>query len=146
VAALEAKRNPTTGKVSVMSDSSQQVSEKIDEIESAYEFMLAYAAQGRTEEIDEPEGIRAYLRSAETAIEQLTNLRPSDIGMPNSDTATAQFLELVASDAARASTIIHFVLRQPSIGSQLIDNLNASIHIRTLLTDLFVLDEAIAGQ
>jgi hypothetical protein len=29
---------------------------------------------------------------------------------------------------------------QPSIGSQLVDNLNASIHLRALLTDLFLLD------
>jgi hypothetical protein len=30
---------------------------------------------------------------------------------------------------------------QPSISSQLIENLNASIHLRALLTDLFLLDE-----
>jgi hypothetical protein len=35
------------------------------------------------------------------------------------------------------------VLAQPSINSQLIDNLNASIHVRALLTDLFLLDEAL---
>jgi hypothetical protein len=33
------------------------------------------------------------------------------------------------------------VLAQPSISSQLIDNLNASIHVRALLTDLFLIDE-----
>jgi hypothetical protein len=35
------------------------------------------------------------------------------------------------------------VLAQPAIGSQLIDNLNASIHVRALLTDLFLIDEAL---
>jgi hypothetical protein len=35
------------------------------------------------------------------------------------------------------------VLAQPSISSQLIDNLNASIHLRALLTDLFLLDESL---
>ena len=34
------------------------------------------------------------------------------------------------------------MLAQSSIGSQIIDNLNATTHIRTLLTDLFLLDEA----
>jgi hypothetical protein len=32
---------------------------------------------------------------------------------------------------------------QRSIGSQIIDNLNASIHIRALLTDIFLIDEAL---
>jgi hypothetical protein len=31
--------------------------------------------------------------------------------------------------------------KRPAISSQLIDNLNASIHPRALLTDLFLLDE-----
>ena len=30
---------------------------------------------------------------------------------------------------------------QPSIGSQLVDNLNASTHLRAVLTDLFLLAE-----
>jgi hypothetical protein len=33
-------------------------------------------------------------------------------------------------------------LAQRAIGSQLVDNLNASIHLRALLTDLFLIDEA----
>ena len=36
---------------------------------------------------------------------------------------------------------MELVLAQPSISSQLIDNLNASIHFRALLTDLFLIDE-----
>jgi hypothetical protein len=43
--------------------------------------------------------------------------------------------------AARAA--VRLALAVPSIGSQLIDNLNASIHVRTLLTDVFLLDEAL---
>ena len=38
---------------------------------------------------------------------------------------------------------VRLALAVPSIGSQLIDNLNASIHVRTLLTDVFLLDEAL---
>ncbi len=37
-------------------------------------------------------------------------------------------------------------LTQPSISSQLIDNLNASIHLRALLTDLFLVDEILKLQ
>jgi len=35
------------------------------------------------------------------------------------------------------------VAAQPAVSSQLIDNLNASIHIRALLTDVFVLGELV---
>jgi hypothetical protein len=35
------------------------------------------------------------------------------------------------------------VLAQPDISSQLIDNLNASLHLRALLTDLFLIGEVL---
>jgi hypothetical protein len=38
------------------------------------------------------------------------------------------------------------VLAQPTISSQLVDNLNASIHLRALLTDLFLIDEALKAS
>ena len=38
------------------------------------------------------------------------------------------------------------VLAQPAISSQLIDNLNASIHLRALLTDLFLVTEILGRQ
>ena len=39
--------------------------------------------------------------------------------------------------------VLRVVLTAPALSSQLIDNLNASVALRCLLTDLFVLDEAI---
>jgi hypothetical protein len=36
---------------------------------------------------------------------------------------------------------VELVLAQPTLSSQLIGNLNASIHVRALLTDLFPLSE-----
>ena len=47
------------------------------------------------------------------------------------------------ADAKRAQAGIHLVLGKAAISSQLIDNLNASIHLRALLTDLFLIDEAL---
>ena len=38
---------------------------------------------------------------------------------------------------------MRLVLAQPAISSQLVDNLNASIHLRALLTDLFLIDEVL---
>ena len=43
----------------------------------------------------------------------------------------------------KAGAAIRLVLAQPAISSQLIDNLNASVHLRTLLTDIFLLDETL---
>ena len=37
-------------------------------------------------------------------------------------------------------------LAQRSISSQLVDNLNASMHIRALLTDIFLIDEVLKSQ
>jgi hypothetical protein len=45
-------------------------------------------------------------------------------------------------DIADARAAIRFVPAQRTIESQIVDNLNASIHIRALLTDIFLLDEA----
>jgi hypothetical protein len=52
-------------------------------------------------------------------------------------------IALTAADAGRARAAVRLVLSRPSVGSQLIDNLNASLHVRALLTDLFLLDEVI---
>jgi hypothetical protein len=46
-------------------------------------------------------------------------------------------------DAKKAQTVIQYILARSSISSQLIDNVNASIHIRALLTDMFLIDETL---
>jgi hypothetical protein len=38
------------------------------------------------------------------------------------------------------------VLGQAAISSQMIDNLNASIHLRALLTDLFLISDVISAS
>jgi hypothetical protein len=48
---------------------------------------------------------------------------------------------VIRRDAADALAAIELVLAQRSISSQVVDNLNASIHVRALLTDLFLIDE-----
>lgn len=109
----------------------------IDVVEETYEFMLAYAAQGRRAEEDgSSSGIRAYLERADAA---LTVIAAANVA----GTAAEQFLDVIRQDVAKAGAALRFVLAQPSIGSQLVDNLNASIHLRALLTDLFLLDEAL---
>jgi hypothetical protein len=122
----------------------QTVAEAIDIVESTYELMLAYAAQGRQREEDDPLGIRTALRRADAALDVLAAASPRDMGSTGgaADEATAAMLSVVQQDVARARAAFRFVLAQRSIGSQMIDNLNASIHIRALLTDIFLVDEA----
>jgi len=124
------------------------LADAIDAVEGAYEFMLAYAAQGRVGE--EPgDDIRDWLGRAEAGLALIAAMSPSNMSPSNmpppsgGGDAEAAFVEMVRQDAARARTAMRFVLAQRAIGSQMIDNLNASIHLRTLLTDLFLLDEAL---
>ena len=54
--------------------------------------------------------------------------------------------KMLHRDAEDSAAAIELVLAQPGISSQLIDNLNASIHLRALLTDLFLLTEILRAQ
>jgi len=56
------------------------------------------------------------------------------------------FVEVIDADTRKARAAIQLVLAQPAISSALVDNLNASIHLRALLTDLFLIDEALKGS
>ena len=120
-----------------MTDGPKTLPDAIDAVEETYEFMLAYAAQGRAREDGGDDDIREHLRRAEAG---LAIIAAMDSG---SDTDHKAFIDLVRQDAGRARVAMRFVLAQKAIGSQIVDNLNASIHLRTLLTDLFLLDEAL---
>jgi hypothetical protein len=122
---------------------------RIDAIEDAYEFMLAFAAQGLATDRSGDAGsqLRPHLTRSLDAIAGLADLLDSLIerdGLQPADRYRA-FTAILARDAQAARAAIELVLVQPSISSQLIDNLNASIHVRTLLTDLFLIDEILKG-
>ena len=126
----------------------QKLDERIDAIESGYEFMLAYAAQGRDTDrgaSGSASELRDFLQAMEQALEGLGATVSAHAKAQNADAAarSSVFLDAVDEDAKRAQGVIRLVLAQAGISSQLIDNVNASIHLRALLTDLFVLDEAL---
>jgi hypothetical protein len=118
------------------------LAEAIDVVEETYEYMLAYAAQGRGRDEDD-DSIRDYLKRAEAALGVIAATTPQAAGGAAGEKADEAFLDIVRTDAARARSAMRFVLARRTIGSQMIDNLNASIHLRALLTDLFLLDEAL---
>ena len=123
----------------------EALAERCDVIEESYEFMLAYAAQGVTGEDGTGKGgqIRHFLERAAKALSGLGAAYASAVG--ESEVYRA-FLAVLDRDAKDSLAAIELVLVQPAISSQLIDNLNASIHLRALLTDLFLIDEILKLQ
>ena len=113
----------------------------IDVVEEAYEFMLAYAAQGRKREAED-EGvskIRDYLNRFATALESLEAAAPNALGGAAADGFRERFL----ADMAVMRSVIAMLLAKPSIGSDMVDNTNGLIAVRSFLTDLFFIDQAI---
>ena len=121
------------------------LSERCDTIEECYEFMLAYAAQGLPSDEGSRSGgqIREYLGRAVKAISGLADSCATAVKQEHLDPAEKyrSFFAVLERDASDSLAAIEVVLAQPAIGSPLIDNLNASIHLRALLTDLFLLTE-----
>jgi hypothetical protein len=124
--------------------------ERCDAIEECYEFMLAYAGQGLPSDASSETGsqIRTFLKRAAEAL--------TGLGASCADTLSSEgcgplrpyenFVRVTDRDAQDSLAAIEVVLAQPSISSQLIDNLNASIHLRALLTDLFLLGEVVRSR
>ncbi len=133
-----------------MSDPSQvraDLKARTDTIEEAYEFFLAYASQGLPTDANTSHPIREHLRRFDQA---LTGIGEFFLDCARSlgvtDTAPyRKFIDVSDRDAAAAQAAIQLALAQPAIGSQTIDNLNASIHVRALLTDLFLIEEVLSA-
>ena len=124
---------------------SSDLKDRIDTIEEAYEYMLAYAAQGLERENESDSGgIRGFLSNAAKALEDIHQVAHERAAALASDADQWNaYLEILKTDAATAQILINFALMQPVLGSELIDNLNATSHVRALLTDVFLLDSAL---
>ncbi|HZM11566.1 MAG TPA: hypothetical protein VFC15_15270 [Candidatus Limnocylindrales bacterium] len=122
-----------------------EILNRCEAVEECYEFMLAYAAQGLpTDEGSKSGGqIREFLQRAVKALTGLAEtcaMAVREEGLEPADKYVA-FFAVLDRDSRDSLAAIELVLAQPAIGSQLIDNLNASIHLRALLTGLFLVDE-----
>ena len=122
----------------------------VDIVEETYEFCLAYAAKGVT----------AYMaRTADTQareqLEQLERALPGlgdvflkvveDFPEDGRDQYTG-FIEVLRRDAESGRAAVQLVLAQKNITSQMVDNLNGMIHLRALLTDVFLIDEMLRPE
>jgi hypothetical protein len=119
--------------------------ERCEVIEECYEFLLAYAGQGLpTDEGSSTGGqVRSFLDRATQALRALAEscgqaIKDNELEPAGKYSAFCSMLDRDAQDSLAA---IDLVLAQPSISSQLIDNLNASSHLRALLTDIFLIGE-----
>lgn len=124
-----------------------ELAARTDAIEAGYEFFLAYAAQGLPNESSSGAQVRQYLTAFEQAVD---GLGPFFLGYIESLGLHAAsfngFIDVIERDARDTLAAVHMVLAHPSISSQIIDNLNANIHVRALLTDLFLIDEVLKNR
>ena len=128
-----------------MSDTATEgLRDRIDAIEGGYEFFLSYAAKGYKGEPGVGDGeLRRCLEAMDRALDGLGPFLAAMVRERGLEPAPAfdGFIEVLAGDADRARRVLGLVRVQPGISSQVIDNLNGSIHLRALLTDLFLIDE-----
>ena len=119
-------------------------------MEECYEFMLAYAGQGLSgrEGSGTSSQLRDFLNRAVEALTDIGSAYAETVKQENCQPAAAHlgFKAVLERDANDSLAAIQLVLSQATISSQLVDNLNASIHLRALLTDFFLIDEILKPQ
>jgi hypothetical protein len=127
-----------------------ELNRRCNAIEEAYEFMLAYAAQGITSEQGSQRGgqVREFLQKCDQGLTDLGAFLRSFVGQIEvvERGPYDAFIAVLERDAQHSQAAVKLVLAQPGISSALVDNLNASIHLRALLTDLFLIDEVLKAH
>ena len=121
---------------------STEIRKNIELVEEAYEFMLAYAAQGRTDEGAGPDGahIRTFLtqfsEATDNIINELDNLTEADGTMET-------FIKTAKTDADTVKSVLAIMLQKENVSSEMVDNANGLITVRSYLTALFFIDKAV---
>ena len=127
-----------------------EILEHCNTVEECYEFMLAYAAQGRPSDQGQQVGrtdsriSAARCNSYSSAGRRM--FEGCERGTPRAGRKISSIPCVLDRDAQDSLAAIDLVLAQPSISSQLVDNLNASVHLRALLTDLFLVSDILRSQ
>jgi hypothetical protein len=119
-----------------------QLDMQMDALEAAYEQLLEYAAQGREDaadmhstQADTRSDIAARivvsLRALASSLESIADLLDDNI----------PFHQVVSEDISRVRAALTLISTAPRLSSELIDNLIASVHMKAVLTDLFLISE-----
>jgi len=115
-----------------------------DIIEESYEYMLAYAAQGRKQEQPDAGGeslIRTHLRRMDAALAECEAAVDSGLGAPAA-AYTARFRE----NLAVTRSVIKMLQARSSVSSEMVDNTNGLLAVRAFLTDVFFIDQVVLPQ
>jgi hypothetical protein len=124
--------------------------DRCDVIEECYEFLLGYAAQGLPSDEGSSAGreVRTQLEHAREALIDLAGScrRAISDHQPGLATKYDAFYSTLERDGKDSLAAVDLVLGQRALSSQLIDNLNASSHLRALLTDLFLVGEILRAR
>ena len=131
-------------------EAQEELSKRADAIEGGYEMMLAYAAQGLATDQGAANSnqLRDHLKRFDDALTGLAQAYrdcAAALGVGPKD-ALDGFLKTLDADATTTQAALRLVMGQRGISSQMIDNINASIHVRALLTDVFIVDEIIKSS
>ena len=116
----------------------KRIRETLEVIEESYEFLLTYGAQGRKHETHDKGSskIRESLRLFENALEKIQDIDLSVFANNISD-FNKRFLE----DLKVVRSILKSLLELPVLTSDMIDNTNGLIVIRSVMTSLFFIDQ-----
>ena len=119
-----------------------EIRKNIELVEEAYEFMLAYAAQGRADEGAGPDGahIRTFLKQFSDATDRIIE-DLDKLSEPNE--AMETFIKSAESDAKTVKSVMAIMLQKENISSEMVDNANGLITVRSYLTALFFIDKAV---
>ena len=119
-----------------------EIRKQIEIVEESYEYMLAYAAQGRADEGAGPDGaqIRTFLKQYSGAVGALTKLIE---GIAVNNTEAAAFFDGFRRESAIMASVINIMLAGDNVSSEVVDNANGLIAVRAYLTSLFFLDKAV---
>lgn len=127
------------------SAAARELKARVDVVEETYEYCLAYAAKGvgvqMASSTDTP--VRERLQKLAAALPELPEYF---LGLVEERGGSAHehyqaFIDVLRRDADTALAAVRLVLAQSGISSQMVDNLNGMIHLRALLTDVFLVDE-----
>jgi len=119
-----------------------EIRQQIEIVEESYEYMLAYAAQGRADEGAGPDGaqIRNFLNQYSSAIESIAG---SLDGLADSNPQAAAYFDGLKRESAVMDSVVKILLARDNISSEVVDNANGLIAVRAYLTSLFFMDKAI---
>jgi hypothetical protein len=109
----------------------------ISQIEEAYEYMLAYAAQGRTTEGAGPGGasIRDFLTNF------LKGAKILETWVENTGAIVPEVKDEYRKASSLIIGVISMMLEKDNISSEMVDNANALMATRHYLTLVFFLDK-----